>query len=414
VPVFWLQTEDHDVVEIAEVALPGRDGQRVTIGLPVSAENRVSIAHLTLPTEIVGCLSALAAELRGHIHADSHLDRLARHYRPGVRYADAFAGVLAELFAPEGLVFLDPRDRALAAAARPVHARALTRCGAIATALEERSRALGDRAQVHVRPGAPLSYVHPDGPEGPRFRLEPAGPDRFALVRGGREHGRDELLANLDSEPRCVSSSALLRPIIQDSLLRTAAYVGGPAEVAYFAQIEPLWSIFDLPVPKVMRRSSFRLVPAGVRHKLERMGLEPADIAGKDEDALLLHEQPAAVRASDVTRRLLDPFETALAGLAPELFAGPQLARAAERSRRLVARSVERLARKIESAALHRDAERVDRLRRLRLILHPGAPQERAYGLSWFAARSGDRDVVERVLAAVDVADPTLKDIDLP
>ena len=407
-PVFWLQTEDHDLVEIAEVALPGRAGAKLTVAIPASAEDRVSIAHLRLPAAVDGALAELAAELRGHVHAEVHLDRLARHYRPGARFGEAFAGVLAELFAPEGLVFIDPRDPALAAAARPVHARALVACERIATALVERSRELGDRAQVHVRAGAPLSYLHPHGPEGPRFRLEPKGPGRFAEIGGDSEHGRDELLAGLDGEPRSVSSSALLRPIVQDSLLRTTAYVGGPAEVAYYAQIEPLWSLFDLPVPRVVRRSSFRLIPGAVRKKLERLGLAPVDLA-RPEDELLSRGQPPV--AAGVARRLLDPIEQALAELAA---AEPGLARAVQRTRRLVDRSIERLARKAESAALHRDAERVEAVRRLKLILHPGAPQERSYGLSWFAARFGDREIVERALAAVDLADPSFKDIDLP
>lgn len=408
VPVFWLQTEDHDLVEIASVSWPGRASAVATASLPASAQDRVSIAHRRLPAEIDGALATLAADLRGHVHAEAHLERLARHYRPGVGYAQAFAGVLAELFAPEGLVFIDPRDEAIAAAARPVHARALGAAGAIAAALVERSQALGAKAKVHVRPGAPLSYLHPDGPEGPRYRLAPGSPGRFTLVHAGGEHRCDELLARLEAEPRCVSSSALLRPVVQDSLFKTAAYVGGPAEVAYYAQIEPLWPLFDLPAPRVVRRSSFRLVPRAVREKLDGLGLAPGDLA-RPEEELLARGQPAI--AADVARRLVEPFDRALAALGLDA----DLARAAERSRRLVLRTAERLARKIERAALHRDAERVERLRRARLILCPGgAPQERVYGLSWFAARQGDRDVVERVLAAVDVADPALQDLDLP
>src|SRR5262249_11900170 len=255
----------HDLVEIASVALPG-----ASIAVPAAAANRVAVAHCLLPDEVDAALAALGAELRGHVAADAHLARLARHYRPGARWSDAFAGVIAEPFAPEGLVVTDPRDPALAAAAQPVHARAVHECERIAAALRA--------GQVHVRPGAPLGYLHPDGPEGPRYRLEPDGAGAFVEVRGGRTHTPAALLAALDAEPRAMSSSALLRPIVQDTLLRTAAYVGGPAEVAYYAQIEALWPLFDLPAPRVVRRSSFRLVPAAARRQLERLRLAPADL----------------------------------------------------------------------------------------------------------------------------------------
>ncbi|TMQ06373.1 MAG: bacillithiol biosynthesis cysteine-adding enzyme BshC, partial [Deltaproteobacteria bacterium] len=248
VPVFWLQTEDHDLPEIASVTVPGRAGA-TTLAVPVDAGNRIAIAHCRLPPEIDGCLDALAEALAdgqaASPHAVAHVARLRRHYRPGARWADAFAGVLAELFAPEGLVMIDPREPALAAAVAPVHARALAEAGPIAAALVANDAELeraGFATAVHVRPGAPLSFFHPAGPLGPRVRLEPVpgrpgGDDAFAEVGGGAVHSRAELLAALAADPLRFSTSALLRPIAQDTLLPTAAYVGGPAEVGYFAQL---------------------------------------------------------------------------------------------------------------------------------------------------------------------------------
>src|SRR5439155_6615189 len=134
VPVFWLQTEDHDLVEIASCSVPGV-GACETIAAPIAAENRISIAHHRLPAEIAGCLDQLEDALGDGSLAQAHLERLRRHYRPGVPWSAAFAGVLAELFAPEGLVMIDPRDPTLAAVTAPVHARALAEADRIAAAM---------------------------------------------------------------------------------------------------------------------------------------------------------------------------------------------------------------------------------------------------------------------------------------
>ena len=415
VPVFWLQTEDHDLAEIASCGVPGPAGCEM-ITAPIEADNRISIAHRLLPAEVAGCLDRLAELLGDGSLAGVHVDRLRRHYRPGVPWATAFAGVLAELFAPEGLVMIDPRDATLAAVASPVHAYALDQAEAIATELiahgAELERA-GHRTPVHVRPGAPLSFYHPGGALGPRVRLEPAGADAFAEIGGGRVHELAELLEALHDEPRRFSTSALLRPIVQDTLLPTAAYVGGPAEVAYFAQITPLYHAFDRVPPLVVPRARFRITDARTRKLLARLGLAVGD-AERPEPELLARLRPPGLDPAEISRRLRDPFVAAHGELAAMLGdAGPQIARALARTRGSVERSIQKLATKVERVGLYADAERVDAVRRLRALLAPdGAPQERRLGLAGLAARVGDRAVIEQVLAAIDPFDASLRELE--
>lgn len=419
VPVFWLQTEDHDLPEIASVALPGKDAPR-RIAVASSPDDRVSLAHLTLPDEVERRLAELADELAGHSFTADHVARLSRHYRAGAPWAAAFAGVLAELFAPEGLVMIDARDPALGELVRPVHRRAIVDAEAIAGAMvarcEELQRA-GKAVQVHVRPGAPLAFFHPDGPTGPRYRLEAADDeDRFAEVGGGGVHTRAELLAALDADPLRFSTSALMRPIVQDTLLPTAAYVGGPAEVAYFAQLDPLYRHFDLPLPRVVARARFRIIDNASRRRCEKLGIA-ADDSMLPEDALLARcrrdDGDARLDAAAFERRLLDAFDGAAAELAPAAeAAGPQLVKRMERTRAGVAHAVQKLAGAYERAMLHRDEELVSQVAQVRTFLSPeGAPQERVYGLPYFAARFGDRHIVERVIAAVEPFDPALRDL---
>jgi bacillithiol synthase len=418
VPVFWLQTEDHDLPEIAGCGVPGRAACE-QLAVPVDAGNRISIAHLRLPAEVAACLEALAELLGEGTDARAHLERLRRHYRPGARWADAFAGVLAELFAPEGLVVIDPRTPALAAAAAPVHARAIEHAERIAAELIAHGEALaraGRPVPVHVRPGAPLSFFHPDGAEGPRVRLAPAGGDHYAEVAGERSWDRAALLAALAADPRRCSTSALLRPIVQDTLLPTAAYVGGPGELAYLAQMPPLYRSFDRTPPAVVPRARFRVVDARARRLLDRLGLAPAD-AERPEPELLARLRPPGPRGqgsgAEVARRLLEPFLGAHAALEAELaHPGPQIAKALARTRGSVERAVGRLAGKIERAALYEDAALVEAVRALRARLHPdGAPQERVLGLPGLAATLGDRALIERVLASVRPGDGTLQEL---
>jgi uncharacterized protein YllA (UPF0747 family) len=309
-------------------------------------------------------------------------------------------------------VLLEPRDPALAPAAAPVHQRAVRDAGVIATALVERARELeaaGFAPAVHIRPGAPLSFFHPQGATGPRYRLVPA-PGGLAEVGGECVHHPADVLA---ADPRCFSTSALLRPVVQDTLLPTAAYVAGPAEVAYFAQLAPLYAAYDLPVPLVVPRARFRLLEDVALRLLARLRLQPDDAARPEGD--LLAACAGDCDLVDRVRSLSASFDTALADLGDRLApAGAGMPSALEKTRGTVRTALARLAERAARASAHRDERLVDDVRRLKLLLHPGdVPQERFYGLPWFAARYGERAFVARVLDAIAPFDPAPRDLRL-
>ncbi len=417
VPVFWIQNEDHDLPEIATCHVARAHGAPLALALPASPEDRVSVAHRTLPAEVVDRLADLRTALGTLPHAEAHLARLARHYRPGAGWDAAFAGTLAELFADEGLVFVDARDPAIAEATAPIHRRALTDAVRIADLLLARGNALtaaGYGPTVHVRAGAPLSFFHPDGVTGPRRRLAPGPDGGFVEVGGDGTYDLERLLATLASEPLRFSTSALLRPVLQDALLPTAAYVAGPGEVGYFAQLAPLYEAFDVPMPLVVPRARLRIVEERTRALCARLGIDP------DRVDRPLHELLPAAVASDASldegalaRALVAPFEATLETLRTRIEqAGPGLDTAVAKTRATVAGAVAKLARKIRNAEGQRERGRVEEVERVRWALAPhGGPQERSYGLSYFAARYGERAFVTRVLAAIDPFDPTPRDL---
>ncbi|HWV39869.1 MAG TPA: bacillithiol biosynthesis cysteine-adding enzyme BshC [Vulgatibacter sp.] len=404
VPVFWLQTEDHDLPEIAACTIAAPDGRLVELRIPHD-EGRISIAHRRLPAEVDALHDLLGDELRDLPHAEEHLSLLRRHYREGARLGDAFAGVLADLFADAGLVLVDPRTQALAEAGRPVHLRALQDARAISAALaarSERIRAAGYPLAVHVRDGAPLSFFHPDGAEGPRYRLDAD----LAEVGGGGRHELAELVSILDRDPLRFSTSALLRPLLQDALLPTACYVGGPGELAYLAQLPPVYELFEREMPLVAHRARFVVVEPRARRLLRRLDLDPADAALAEE---VLLERCARERPT-LPASLLETVEAALVEAAAPL--GGEMEKALARTRNTVRVALDRFAARHAAVCLRRDEALVENVRRLRRLLHPGAPQERVLGVPHLAARWGGRAFTERVIAAAEPFDASLRELE--
>jgi bacillithiol biosynthesis cysteine-adding enzyme BshC len=385
----------------------------------IAKHNRRSIAHLPLPHGIGECIARLREELSTLPHASTHIERIARHYQPGHTWSEAFAGLIAELFEPEGLLVIDPRTPELAELVAPIHRRALEQSDAIAQALHaqgEKVEQAGFEATVHVREDSPLSFYHPQGADGPRTRLRKQG-DGFVEIEGGNSHSLPQLLAALERDPLSFSTSALLRPIVQDTLLPTAAYVGGPAEIAYFAQLPPLYAAFDLELNMIAPRARVRLIEPAAARLLSRLGLQCGDLALPEEKLLArlsgLPQTPAAM--SDRAPAPLPPvaFERALtesleSGLAQALSELPpdvtrRLSAQLDKTRKKLELTSAKLAHAYSQALLSHDAQRVSEVRRLKQLLFPGAvPQERVFGFAYFAARYGDRALIEQLMAAID------------
>ncbi len=372
VPVFWLQSEDHDFDEINECVVVDREGELVTLRLadgPVGS--RVSVKHLTLGPSVAKQLEALGEA----VGVSAFLELLGRHYRVGAGLVQAFAGVLAEMFADEGLILVDPREAAMAEMLAPVHAKAVRDAGPISQALQARATALeaaGFEVQVRVRPGAPLSFFHPEGPAGPRVRVDSAA----GLVA---------------QSALCWSSSALLRPILQDSVFPTAGYVGGPGELNYFAQLPPLYEAFGLKMPMFVPRARFRLIDARTRSRLEKKAPASTGLASADIETQLVK---------------------ALGQVLDTVPAEPGLADALKRTRGTIERAASRFASRYERFQLSKDQVEADRIKRIDAVLTPrGEPQERVLGLPSFACRSGLAAVKSAVFAALVPFDPEVKDV---
>jgi uncharacterized protein YllA (UPF0747 family) len=309
-------------------------------------------------------------------------------------------------------VLLEPVDPRLAPLAAPLHLRALLEARKIAEALG----AGRSGTPVHVREGAPLFFFHPAGPEGPRYRLVPAQ-GGWAEVGGTGIHTEAELLDALDRRPLCFSTSALQRPILQDTWLPTAAYVGGPAEVAYCAQLPPVYEVYGLAMPRIVPRAQFRLLEDKTRRTLARRGISAAEVDRPEEELLALVRSRAGdgPAGSEVADRLVDRFQQALEEVAPLLApAGDGIEEAIEKTRGTVARAVGKLGEKVDRALSHRDAARVEDVRRLQAWLRPrGLPQERVFGISTFVARHGERVLVERIVEEAEPFDGTVRDLEL-
>ncbi|MGE5126128.1 MAG: bacillithiol biosynthesis cysteine-adding enzyme BshC [Betaproteobacteria bacterium] len=389
VPVFWVASDDHDFAEVRSDTVLDATGAIRTLRYDPRREPAGEPAWaITLDDTLPSLTAELARVLPAGMGRDAVMDAVGRSYLPGESLSGAFARFVS-LLLPE-LVVLDPADPALKALSVDVLGRELREGSPVSRlALEtgEKLLAAGYHQQVPVRPGFLQLFVVA---EGQRRALGIA--DGSVEVRGTRERlSLDEAAARLASAPQLWSAAALLRPLVQDFLLPTAAYVGGPAEIAYHAQLAPSYAHFGIPRPALVPRPSATLVEPQQARALDAEGLRLADLVGDPETLVTRwarEDYPAVetafARAREAIERELGVVEETLGAHDPTLRA----ATVSARGRAL--HQVEGLHEKALRALKKRDQGRAERLRRTRDALLPGgALQERGIGLASPLARHG-------------------------
>jgi bacillithiol biosynthesis cysteine-adding enzyme BshC len=402
--LFWCAADDHDWAEVNHVSV--LDGQRYVqrIGLPDDPDApAMAMSHRPIPASIGVALDELSAALPRSPWGDACLQRLRAAYRPGRSMAEAFEDALAAV--------LEGMDVALVSSAHPLvkrHSLPVVRRALVDWAAQERAvagqtarlEAAGYPAQVAVAEGASNVFLQT---EAGRDRLVRDG-DAWMLRRARRRFAESELLERLEREPGNFSPNVLLRPVVESSLFPTVAYVGGPAETSYFAQIGCLFLAHGILPPLASPRHSVTLVDPKAAALLERNGLDPRSVrlpfaelvARVVKEELPVEVGAALERLRERVGASFDELAAAASALDPTL-AGPL--RGARH--RALARAAD-LEKKILHHARLRQASRFEQVRRAAAALYPAAPQERVLNVFPYLAEYGPR-LLEAVLRGMAV-----------
>ena len=281
VPIFWLASEDHDFEEVNHCFVQDREGKpvRLQYSEPPQTHN-ASVGTIALKDSIVPLIDSLRTMLPDSPDAKDIQAAVESSYVSGVPFGEAFGKLLSRLFEGHGVLLLESLDPRLHRLGGSVLRTAMECAPDIATELGERNRQLieaGYHAQVRVTPNSTLLFLFEDGQ---RMALRTEG-GKF-LSGPGRSYDPAKLISMLEADPALFSPNALLRPVMQDTLLPTVAYVGGPSEIAYLAQSEPIYRGMLGRMPVIFPRASFTVLDSVSSRLLGKYGLSlPEVLAGR-------------------------------------------------------------------------------------------------------------------------------------
>ncbi|MDQ3667747.1 MAG: bacillithiol biosynthesis cysteine-adding enzyme BshC [Acidobacteriota bacterium] len=406
VPVFWIATEDHDFAEVAKAEFIGKDCRLANATVPLELHREgLPVGHVVLDDSITRVVDRLV-ELLPVSEFTTDLESLLRDaWKPGRGYGEAFARMMTSLLGQHGLIFLDPMDVRMKRLAASLYASAAVRAQEIANALEARSRELegaGYHAQVLASATSFPLFIHDEGARHPLTRTDDG---KYKVKALGSTYTAQELANLAGAEPERFSPNVTLRAVVQDHLLPTIAYLGGAAEIAYFAQTAEVYRVLERPITPILPRSSLTMVERHTGRALERYGLSLADLFGGPESVLsqVVEEHLGADTAKSFTETE-ESVNQDLDRLREKLRAiDPTLAEALETGRRKINYQLEGLRSRFHRAQMSRDETAQRQLQRAFDQLYPDKDlQERHINISSLLARHG-RYVVDWIYNAINL-----------
>ncbi|MGH7679714.1 MAG: bacillithiol biosynthesis protein BshC [Gemmatimonadaceae bacterium] len=372
-PVFWAATDDADFLEAKSASVADADGLHE---LSLAGSPPPGTPMSDVPLGNVGPLVDQLLKASGSA-AHGAFFELARAAFTGERtLGDAYVRLLRGLLEPLGIAVLDASHPSSRDAARPVLLSALERAADVTRATAECAAAIrraGFEPQVEDDRGLALVFVREKGIK------------RRISISEAKAFLGDAVRADL-------SPNVLLRPVVERTILPTAAYVAGPGELAYFTQANAVARALGRDDVVGVPRWSCTVIEPFVERALRRLGVQHHEL--KDLHGLERRLATAALPESVAAawKRLLEQVSGAVreVGAAVDATAlmPPTVIEGLERS---LSHRLSRAERRLIAAAKRRDEQVRRDLEVASAGLYPlGNRQERVLNYIPMLARAGN------------------------
>ncbi|EQB97170.1 hypothetical protein GA8_02670 [Geobacillus sp. A8] len=403
VPLFWIAGEDHDIAEIDHVYVV-EEGEVKKAAYPHKTNEKRMAADVLLDRMAAKEWIERVVKTYGETDVTNELLFFLSSCLDEARtFVDFFAAIVLRLFADHGLVVLNAGDAAVRPLERRFFAALIERhrdVTAVVLAQQEALRALGYAPLIEIgRDAANLFYY--DGRERSLLQYDEER-GLFHNKAGTLVWTREELLELAETNPARFSNNVVTRPLMQEHLLPTLAFVAGPGEIAYWAELKEAFPLFDLEMPPVVPRLQATIVSRSLQTDLSDIGLEVADVlTGR------LDEAKREWREATAQAPLASAFAKAKADIdaahRPLRELGVAIDRGLEglvaKNAAILQAQIEFLQHALERALLRKHETEWRKFWRIETSLRPnGALQERVWNVFYYINRYGF-DFVEKLLA---------------
>ncbi|MBJ8026728.1 bacillithiol biosynthesis cysteine-adding enzyme BshC [Bacillus cereus group sp. N21] len=400
VPVFWIAGEDHDIDEINHVFVTKNKKIKKTI-FHDRHPKKASASESDL--SIADCRKWIEEIFKTYPETNFTKDVLQfveDALQNSRTYVDFFAHLIMKLFVDSGLILVDSHHPALRKLEVSFFKQILSRYKEVQMSLQEQQQLVkeqGYKPIIETKSNAVHIFMQIDEE---RVLLEEEN-GKFVGKDGIYSFSYEELIAEMEKSPERFSNNVVTRPLMQEYIFPTLAFIGGPGEIAYWSELQQVFHVFGFQMPPVVPRLTISYMERDIITDLHDLQLQESDPFVNDIDMLREEwlsnqiEEPIDNQFIEATEKMMD-VHTSLQQFVKKI--DPGLQQFAEKNERKIKEQIELLERMLKRNVEKKHEVELNKFRRLQYALRPlGAPQERVWNICYYLNQFG-LDFVERVM----------------
>lgn len=400
IPVFWIAGEDHDVAEVNHIYVM-KDGKPTKRTYPSYQPFKTMVTDIELDAEQMNQWFEEIVETYGETeHTFQLLDRMKVILQQSHTFVDFFSSLIHDWFQEYGLLLLDAADPELRKLESHYFIQMIENNEKITSAVIEQQSFIqnqGYKRMIEIDPyGANLFYYNQDKKD--RCLLEKIG-DRFIGKSGELSLTKEQLLQMAKETPEKLSNNVVTRPLMQELLFPVLAFISGPGEIAYWAELKRVFDLFTIKMPPIVPRLNISIVERGIETDMQEVGLQAKTVLTEGTEKSL-----ASYLAYVKDHTLEDLFQTMKLDLvtkhqkfshrAVELDKG--IESLVHKNLFFIEQQLDYLYGKIEERTREKNEIVVRKYERVAQSLYPlHAPQERIWNIFYYVNKYGPNFVQE-------------------
>ncbi|CQR47800.1 hypothetical protein BN1058_02130 [Paraliobacillus sp. PM-2] len=393
IPVFWIAGEDHDFEEVNHIMVPDnkkmkkhRLGQRILGKQPIS---ELELDH----EQVLFWLDKLFQEMEETVYSKSLFNLLVKQLNQSHTYVDFFAKFIHELFTQEGLVLVDSGDYQVRKLETEAFKKLIIQQPLISKQVSQQLQSVkqsGYNVSVDVSENDGHLFYHVDGE---RVLLVKETDDIWVGKNGECRLTTNELLRIAEQMPERLSNNVVTRPVMQEWLFPTLAFMAGPGELGYWSILKPAFQSLGLNMPPVYPRLSLTLVNRKNEKFSDQFDIKLEEVINKGVQMnkmnwLAMQQQPPTVQLVEQLTTSIEQLHKPLRDVASSY--SPNLESLANKNLSYIQEHIHFLQGAIEKEIITKNQQTIEKFDHIELMLHPqNGLQERCWNIIFFINQYG-------------------------